>query len=142
MSAAADFWGEPIYAYTRAQAIEDGQLVDVTGQPDANIAGMPREVGLRYPVALTIAAWDRYVEIPKAAPWQDIAGRLWDVLYMLGQASKRKRGTGACAEILFQFMATPNEGRKSAAVLSTLKAVCGPGDDGAPVLTIMLPDED
>jgi len=26
--------------------------------------------------------------------------------------------------------------------LVTLKALCGPGDDGEPVITIMLPEED
>lgn len=29
---AADFWGEPISVYTRAEAIEDGALVDVTSE--------------------------------------------------------------------------------------------------------------
>ena len=30
----------------------------------------------------------------------------------------------------------------AASSLSQLKALCGPGDDGEPVVTVMLPDED
>ncbi|NDC59885.1 MAG: hypothetical protein EBZ50_13900, partial [Alphaproteobacteria bacterium] len=39
--------------YTRAEAIDDGVLVDVSTQA--------RAVGLRYPVAMTAAAFDRCV---------------------------------------------------------------------------------
>jgi hypothetical protein len=34
-----------------------------------------------------------------------------------------------------------NEGGRRVRLL-TLKAVCGPGDDGEPVVTIMYPEED
>ena len=30
----SDFWGEPIHVYTRAQAIADGLLVDLTAATD------------------------------------------------------------------------------------------------------------
>jgi hypothetical protein len=33
-------------------------------------------------------------------------------------------------------------GRGGTPPLVRLKALCGPGDDGAPVVTVMLPDED
>jgi hypothetical protein len=35
-----------------------------------------------------------------------------------------------------------NDNREGAPPLVRLKAVCGPGDDGTPVVTIMLPSED
>ena len=45
-----ELFGESIYRYTRAQAIEDGVLVDVTETA--------REAGFRCPVAITHAAWE------------------------------------------------------------------------------------
>ena len=45
-----------ISSYTRAQAIADGQLIDVSE--------MAREAGIRYPVALTATVWARCVEVP------------------------------------------------------------------------------
>ena len=48
------FDGAPIiHAYSRAQAIEDGVLVDVAS---GDTAALVREVGIKYPVALTAAA--------------------------------------------------------------------------------------
>ena len=44
-----EFFGEVISTYSRAQAIEDGVLVDA--------GEMATEVGFRIPVALTAAAW-------------------------------------------------------------------------------------
>jgi hypothetical protein len=35
-----------------------------------------------------------------------------------------------------------NDSRERTPPLVRLKAVCGPGDDGEPVLTVMRPDED
>ena len=49
------FWddAEVIYAYTRAQALEDGVLVDASE--------IAREAGIGFPVALTRAVWANYV---------------------------------------------------------------------------------
>jgi hypothetical protein len=63
-----------IYSYSRAQAIEDGVLVDVSETA--------REAGIRFPVAVTAAVWAEYVAVPDAVEAQDEAGRLWDVLWM------------------------------------------------------------
>ena len=64
---------EVIYAYTRAQALSDGVLVDVTETA--------KEAGIRYPTAVTCAVWQQYVRVPEEVPWQDERGRLWDVLW-------------------------------------------------------------
>ncbi|MCX6698305.1 MAG: hypothetical protein NTV68_00020, partial [Methanomicrobiales archaeon] len=53
-----DVFGEVIFRYTRAQAIEDGVLIDVTVTA--------KEIGIKYPVALTTAVYDEYVVVPKA----------------------------------------------------------------------------
>ena len=46
---AESFFGNVISTYTRAQAIEDGVLIDA--------GAMAREAGFKWPVALTTAAW-------------------------------------------------------------------------------------
>jgi len=126
-----------ISSYTRAQAIEDGTLCEVNK--------IARECGFRMPVALTFAAWEKYVawsdaDSEKQTP-QDEQGRLWDILWMLFNTIKAMRSE-AGSEIRFSFHVVLRDGRSSVPVQRQLKAICGPGDDGEPVITIMLPRED
>jgi hypothetical protein len=118
-----------IHSYTRAQAIEDGFLVDVSTTA--------KEAGLRFPVALTRTVWGQYVEVPDGVEGQDEAGRLWDILWMLAVAIKRSKEPGDTMQ--FQLYVR-NDNRRPRLV--TLKAVCGPNDDASPCITVMLPEED
>src|SRR5689334_14978688 len=118
-----------IHRYTRAEAIADGVLVDVS--PTA------KEAGIRYPVALTRAVWERCVTVPPGVACQDESGRLWDVLWLLRCAVRRSHGT----EVRFGVHLR-NDNRDRTPPLVQLKAVCGPGDQGEPVVTVLLPDED
>jgi hypothetical protein len=118
-----------IHVYTRAQAIADGVLIDVT--ETAN------EAGIRYPVAITQAVWAEYVAIPDGVEGQDESGRLWDILWMLAVAIRRSREPG---DTLSYQLYVRNDNRRPKLV--TLKAVCGPADDGLPCITVMLPNED
>lgn len=125
-----------IYAYTRQQAIEDGVLVDLM-QPE--LVELVHNAGLKFPVAMTAAAFHDYVELsPKAKEaGNDIKGRLWDVLWMLRhgiRTQKVNRDT-----VLFEFYCVTDQIKPK---LCKLKAVCGPGDQGEPVITIMHPWED
>ena len=120
---------DPIHRYTRADALRDGVLIDVSATA--------REAGIRWPVALTRAAWERCVAVPPGVACQDEAGRLWDVCWMLALAARRCRG----AEVRFGVHVR-NDNRDRTPPLVRLKALCGPGDHGEPVLTMMLPDED
>ena len=74
---AESFFGNVISTYTRAQAIEDGVLVDV--------GSTANEAGFKWPVALTSAAWADCVawtdDDSQKQVHQDQSGRLWDVLY-------------------------------------------------------------
>jgi len=54
---------------------------------------------------------------------------------MFGLAARR-----GGSEIVFTVMFSEKRGRTPVARQS--QAVCGPGDDGEPVVTLMLPDED
>ena len=113
----------------RAQAIDDGTLLDVTETA--------KEAGVKYPTALTAAVWQKYVAVPEGVKGQDEQGRLWDILWMLRNAILTDRGSRT-TRVDFTLMAR-NDNRRPKKV--TLKAVCGPGDDAEPVITVMLPHE-
>jgi hypothetical protein len=120
-----------IHAYTRAQAIADGVLIDVSK--------LAKEAGFKYPVALTSAAWADCVAVPEGADDQDETGRLWDVLNVLHfaiKASPKNRDSSA-----IRFKVSVRTGEATSEDIE-LKSICGPGDDPNPVITIMLPDED
>ena len=154
----ADEFVEVTSVYTRRQAIEDGVLVDCEQAP----MGEMRRQLMKWPLAMTTTAFHRYVwpidgeaNLP---PGQSLEGRFWDVVWMFHAAAK---GTVPAQRIdpcnlLFDFyciVADPvlssNERIDVTAKsgpegmrLVTLKAVSGPGDDGEPVMTIMLPEEE
>lgn len=123
-----EVFGDLIHSYTRAQAIEDGVLVDVTTTA--------REAGIRFPVALTRAAWERCVTVPPGVECQDEAGRLWDVLWVL------RHTTRWGGQVIPFSVHVRNDNKDRVPPLVHLKAVCGPGDNGEPVITVMMPDED
>jgi hypothetical protein len=118
-----------IHRYSRADALRDGELIDVSATA--------REAGIRWPVALTRAVWERCVSVPPGVACQDEAGRLWDVLWMLRCAIGRSSG----AEVRFGVHVR-NDNRDGTPPLVRLKAVSGPGDDGEPVITVTPSDED
>jgi hypothetical protein len=126
-----------IFAYTRAQAIADGVLVDLTATAEW------MEAGFTYPVACTHTVWEKYIEWNaednQRQTYQDQTGRLWDVLYMLRVAIRRSAGGD---QLLFTLHVVPRDARGRSAKRVELKAVCGPGDQAEPVITIMLPNED
>jgi hypothetical protein len=128
-----DIFGPVIYSYTRADAIADGDLIDVST--------MAREAGIKYPVAITRAAWAHTVEhTPEEKDLgQSETGRLWDVLWMFRCAAGR--GGREIFYTLLVLRAT-KRGKGYRHEKVTLKAICGPGDTPDPVITIMLPDED
>lgn len=130
-----DIFGPVISSYSRAQAIDDGVLVDVSETA--------REAGIAFPVAVTRAVWEDCCEWTetdaKAKPiWQSVRGRLWDVVSMLRFAI---RARGNRDQLLYRLSRIPRPGH-GAKRLVTLKSICGPSDDAAPVITIMLPEED
>lgn len=116
-----------IHSYSRAQAIEDGVLIDVSTTA--------RAAGIKFPVALTDTVWRAYVEVPQGVEAQDEAGRLWDILWMFMLAARRTSGSVLLFELLVR-----NDNRAPKKV--KLKSICGPGDTLEPVITIMMPDED
>lgn len=147
MNAYGDIWQEPdlfdqpadpftdadvIFAYTRRQAVEDGEQVDLS---ESDLAA---EAGFRFPVFLTRRVWDTCVEVPANKPTQDLNGRLWDVLYMLQVAVKSSAAVRD--RINYRIRVVTAQGARNMDLL----AVCGPIDidDPRPSITVMFPDED
>ena len=121
-----------ISRYTRALAIEDGVLVDVSHTSER------KELGFRFPVALTSSVLHQCVAVPEGVVYQDWHGRLWDLLFMLRHAIRRSGG----GEQVNFGVHVRNDNSAGTPPLVALKAMCGPGDNGEPVITVMLPDED
>ena len=120
-----------IYSYTRKQAIEDGVLVDLTE--------WSKETGFTIPVACTSAVWNQYIVPPEGTKelGQSERGRAHDLLWMLFLAIRRNSQGGDYIQYEVIFL-----NRKKRHETVQLKAICGPGDDASPVLTVMLPNED
>lgn len=134
---------EIISTVTRKQLLEDGDLVDVTK--------MAKEAGFNFPVAITRGVWAEYIvpsELLKSRYGQDQEGRLWDCLYMLHVAIKTNRLINELYELIMwvETEIHDEEGRlvetKPEQITITLKALCHGGDEGEPVITILLPNED
>lgn len=121
---------EVISIYTRKQAIDDGVLVDVSLQA--------RELGFKYPVAVNNTVWESCVswDNDHEKSIQDESGRLYDVLWMASLSARRTKGS----QVIFDVYRVA-KGQSSPTPVS-LKSICGPGDHGEPVITIMRPWED
>ena len=132
----ATAFGPVISTYTRARAIDDGILVDVSDTA--------REAGFNIPVALTRAVWDRLVALPEGyRGFQDERGRLWDVLWMARhytlRASDSDRVTMCVLvrDIRKDLRDSHRPPRKHFPIVAI-----GGGDDGSPVVTVMFPEDD
>ncbi len=123
-----------VSTYTRKQAIEDGVLLDITDTA--------KKIGFISSVAVTSTVWHGYIIPPKELKcWgQSIKGRLWDVIFLLHfrisqslpKHSLHFKTVFMMPDKRHDYMHKPVE----------LKAVASSGDDGEPVITIMLPEED
>lgn len=120
---------ETIYVYTRAEAIEDKVLIDVSE--------LAREVGFECPVTITAAV---YADCVASLEGEDETeqGRLRDVLNALRSAAFGPRGHEST--LFFSVWRIPYIGEVPEYV--RLKSVLGFGDNEEWVMTIMEPLED
>lgn len=126
-----NIFGDVIYSYTRAQAIDDGVLADLS-----EIAPDVCRQHFKHPVACTAAVWDIIEKaVANKKYCNDFNGIVHDMLYMSKRMAIREVSPSTR---LFQ-MIIKGAGRKSN---YTFKIVCGPGDNAEPTMTIMLPEED
>lgn len=122
---------ELVYSYSRAQAIADGVLIDVTAQA--------REAGFKLHTVVTDNLYHRHIVPPAGleGEGQSIPGRLHDVFFVLLAAIRSSKAATDYVEIDVSFVVASGRQEKVKVV-----AVIGPGDEGEPVLTIMLPGDD
>lgn len=131
-----ELFGNVVYQYTRADAIDDGVLVDVST--------MSKEAGIKYPVCMSIDSYTQYVACEEnTGDGQSVDGRLWDVLYMMRVAMQGGPNVVRVIDkstLIFQlYVVNQAKGEQE---LVELKGMCHPGDEGEPVITIMMPNED
>ena len=125
-----------ISVYTRAQAIEDGILVDVSDTA--------REAGFRIPVAVTRTVWDRLIALPEGyRGFQDEAGRLWDVLWMTRHYALRAASSDRVTmcvlvrDVRKDLRDSTRPLRKHYPIVAI-----GAGDEGEPTITVMFAEDD
>jgi hypothetical protein len=127
-----DTFGETIYTYTRAEALSDGNLMDLNQVIPRN------ESPFKFPVACTSAVW---AIIDNAAKNQrvcnDLKGIVWDVLYMASQAPRIGEKLNESTYLYKVIIIGAGRQKKY-----TFKCLVHPGDNMEPVITIMLPEED
>jgi len=119
-----------VYSYSRAQAIADGVLVDVTEAA--------KSIGFKLHTVVTDHLFHGYVEPPAGldGEGQSVTSRLHDLMVLALFAARKAMNTDRVT-FKVDFLMAP--GRKE-----TIEVVAhiGPGDHGEPVLTIMLPEDD
>ena len=121
-----------IFSYTRKQAIEDGNLIDVTKQA--------KETGFKVPVAVSLNLYERYLTPPKGleGEGQSVTGRLHDLFSMCLLAMQDKLNESRISfQVLFLTKSQPRTFEEVEVVCQ-----CGPDDDMKPCITLMLPDDD
>jgi hypothetical protein len=116
-------FGDTIYSYSRAQAIADGVLVDLS-----HVDSIRQH--WKHPFACTSTVW-AIIEEALNLPGQDVAGICHDIASMAKLAIPRNEDR---EQIVFDVLIAGTTHR--------LKLHIGPGDTLAPVLTLMLPHED
>jgi len=124
-------FGPILFSYSREAALADGVLVD--------LSDLAREAGFKIPLAVTETVYHSYLDPSPALAneGQSFAGRSWDLLQILlfSAAVNPDRDTIFFKVLFVLFPGCPPEPIE-------LKAICGPGDDGEPVLTVLLTNED
>lgn len=120
-----------IFSYSRAQAIEDGTLVDLMQDAMTSVC----KQHFKFPIACTSAVFAIMQSAVENENYcNDYAGILHDMLWMSKVCGRSLNPSTRIFTVIIK-----GAGRKSK---FTFKIVCGPGDQAEPVLTIMLPTED
>lgn len=135
-----DLFGEPIYTYSRSQALADGVLVAL---PQDLVA----EAGFTWPVLLTAAVhadvvrWGEQEEQANPGACQDQTGRAWDVLWMTRCAIAAGGGaTTPGQRVPVPMYRVPVRGSQEAQPV-TLEVTVSV-EAGQPALVLMFPHED
>ena len=123
-----------VYSYSRAQAIADGVLHDVSETA--------KQTGFKLPVAVTDTIFQKFLlPSPELVEYgQSCEARLLDllmVLYFMVRSLPRNH-TGSRITFTVKFLM---DAEKELYEEPVLTADCGPGDRGEAVITIMTEDD-
>jgi len=139
LPSAESVFGPIIYAYTRAEAIDDGVLFDC-GAVCWGVQRIVDILGFRYPVAMTAGAYGAIVGGCETGTAQSKIA-LAACLQALKDAIKRG-SDGDTVYFTFEPLTPPGVFDLPFAHVVKLWSRCGPGDTAEPVITIMLEGED
>jgi len=136
MGSLEEVFGKPISVYTRAQAIEDGHLVDLVAlAPDVCRQHHPGRS-----VVCTSAVWSIIEKaVANKRAMNSVDGVVHDMLWMARAMPVRLRGMDAGPDARFFEVLIAGVGRQKKFVF---KLHVGPDDRGEPAVTLMLPEED
>ena len=130
-------FGPVIHSYSRAEAIDDGVLVEI---PES----ASQAAGFKVPIAMTATAWG--VTVGFGTDLAELLAKATGVLLaaMLEYRMSAHRAKLGLAEpvgdrLAFAYDAEREDGGVD---IVQLVLVIGPGDAGEPVGTVMLPGED
>jgi hypothetical protein len=120
-----DLFGEVISSYSRKEAIEDGILCEVPAE-------LQKDAGFKYPIALSSGVYAIIEQaIEKSKEMNDFEGIVWDILTILKYNIARSKDP---QRVDFEVIIWRQHYK--------MYSICGAGDNGEPVITIMLPNED
>ena len=132
----------------RPDAWQDPLLVELTDTAEF------REAGFQLPLFCTAQVQHLFIKWTqrdnRRQTYQDVAGRRWDVLYMLSRAlvyRQRRARAGLVPELSsgdvlsFTFYAVPRDGVSEEAQAHTLECHCYDCPSGIPMLIITMPGE-
>ena len=122
MKSMEDIFGPVISSYSRAQAHNDGVLVDVTSDETRRL--------YKFPVSITAGLRAALSKGAGSDP-ATFAARLWDVLYMGSVASRVHRDAGS--DLFYSV--------KVGCEVVSIWANCGPSDNAEPVMTFGFPED-
>ncbi|MDZ4848216.1 MAG: DUF6573 family protein [Pirellulaceae bacterium] len=118
---------EVMEAYTRAQALDDGVLVDVSAQA--------RALGICFPFAVTACAWAEVIGFPfNANDKQEEERRVKELI----ERANKELSQSTLRDVCFSISVEKSKGSEEV----ELRATFSRGDDGDPVYTVMLSYED
>lgn len=117
-----------IASYTRADALADGQLVEID-------KALLSEAGVCLPAVLSAPLFAALEPSPcDEKRGQSLQGRIWDLLIVFRALAKNSEAS--------QLVFTLDIATDAGLVQQQVVAICGPDDDASPCLTFMTPDCD
>lgn len=122
---------EVVSAYTRKNAIEDGQQLNT----DNLSAGMSKEAGFKHPVYITLSV-KKIIDESLRYGFNDLNGVLWDIFTMFRISARKAASNAVKFEVLIYWK---NNKYKTFTFYGEIGAT--DVDNPAPAFTIMTKDE-